>query len=63
MIEAAGWIVEVLVSKKVDIDAVLGFVYLGNLGQDEKEGVKMQVQKRRIVKTAVLKKIKTEKIL
>lgn len=49
MIEAAGWIVEVLVSKKVDIDAVLGFVYLGNLG-DEKEGVKMQVEKRQIVK-------------
>lgn len=50
MIEAAGWIVEVLVSKKVDVDAVLGFVYLGNLGQDKKEGVKMQVQKRQIVK-------------
>lgn len=50
MIEAAGWIVEVLVSKKVDVDAVLGFVYLGNLGQDKKEGVKMQVRKRQIVK-------------
>lgn len=49
MIEAAGWIVEVLVSKKVDIDAVLGFVYLGNLGQDKKEGMKMQVEKRQTV--------------
>lgn len=49
MIEAAGWIVEALVSKKVDIDAVLGFVYLGNLGQDKKEGMKMQVEKRQTV--------------
>lgn len=36
MVEAAGRVVEVLVGKKVDVDAALGFIYLGNLGRDVK---------------------------
>lgn len=31
MVEAAGRVVEALVGEKVDVDAALGFVYLGNL--------------------------------
>lgn len=37
MVEAARLIVEVLVSEKVHVVAVLGFVHLGNLGQDKKK--------------------------
>lgn len=47
MVQAAGWIVEVFVREQVDADAVLGFIYLDNLGnveehEEEKAGVKMQ---------------------
>lgn len=31
VVEAAGGVVEVLVSEKVDVDAALGFIYLGDL--------------------------------
>lgn len=54
MIEAAGWIVEVLVSKKVDIDAVLGLVYLGNLGQDKKRGCEDAGREKAHCETVVL---------
>lgn len=37
MVEAARWIVEVLVSEKVHVVAVFGFVHLSNLGQDKKK--------------------------
>lgn len=37
MIETAGRVVEVLVGEKVDIDAALVFVYLGNLGGNVKK--------------------------
>lgn len=36
MVEAAGRVVEVLVGEKVDVDAALGFIYLGNLGGNVK---------------------------
>lgn len=36
MVEAAGRVMEALVSEKVDVDAALGFVYLGNLGRGDK---------------------------
>ena len=39
MVEAAGRVVEALVSEEVDIDAALGFIYLGNLGKGNGEGV------------------------
>lgn len=39
MIEAAGWVMEALVSEEVDIDAALGFIYLGNLGKGNGEEV------------------------
>lgn len=35
MVEAAGGVVETLVSEQVDVDAALGFVYLGNLGRGD----------------------------
>lgn len=31
MVEAAGRVMEALISEKVDVDAALGFIYLGNL--------------------------------
>lgn len=62
MIEAASWIMEVLVSEKVDVDAVLGFVYLGNLGRDKKRACEDAGRGKADCETAVLKKIKTENI-
>lgn len=35
MIEAAGWVMEVLVSEEVDVDTALGFVHLSDLGANE----------------------------
>lgn len=32
MVEAAGRVVEVLISEEVDVDTALGFIHLGNLG-------------------------------
>lgn len=35
MVEAAGWVMEVLVGEEVDIDTALGFIHLSNLGRYE----------------------------
>lgn len=35
MVEAAGWVVEVLVGEEVDVDTALGFIHLSNLGANE----------------------------
>lgn len=37
MVEAARWIVEVLVSEQVHVVAAFGFVHLSNLGQDKQK--------------------------
>lgn len=34
VVEAAGLVVEVLVGEEVDVDAALGFIYLGHLGRN-----------------------------
>lgn len=47
MIEAAGRVMEALVSKKVDVDTALGFVYLGNLGRgDAKVSVEVHEEEK-----------------
>lgn len=39
MVEAAGWVVEVLVGEEVDVDTTLGFIHLSNLGVNECEQI------------------------
>lgn len=37
IVEAAGCVVEVLISEQVDVDAALGFIHLRNLGGQQKD--------------------------
>ena len=47
VVEAAGRVVEVLVGEKVDVDAALGFIYLGNLrGEKAKVSVEAHEEEK-----------------